>query len=60
VGLMGGGRMTPLGGATTVFLNDIDGTNKLEVRDADGFVVWSVDSKGNMSVKGRTQKVQPL
>lgn len=50
--------MRPNSGNPNVFqLSDITGHSKMEVKDADGFVVWSVDSKGNMRLRGSVMRV---
>ena len=54
---MGAGLMTPLGGAKVVQLNDTGGADRLIVKDSDGFTVFSVDSKGNVRLKGLVTRV---
>ena len=53
--LIGGGRITVLGGAKVVQLSSA--TDSLIVKDVDGFPVFSVDSNGNMKMKGRMSKI---
>ncbi len=57
MGSIGGGLITPLGGAKVITLNDTAGVDKLVVKDSDGFTLLSVDSKGNLKVRGSVTKV---
>lgn len=57
MGLLGGGLMTPLGGAKTVQLNDTAGTDAFIVKDADGFPMFKVDSDGNVKIKGKVMRI---
>ena len=57
MGLIGGGLVTPLGGAKTIQLNDSAGTDKLVIMDSDGFQVATIDSKGNLKLRGNVSKV---
>ena len=56
MGLFGGGLFTPLGGAKVIQLNDTAGADRLIVKDADGFTVLSIDSKGNLRMRGVVSK----
>ena len=44
-------------GNKTIKLNDTAGTDNLLVKDADGFSVFKVDSKGNVKAKGTISKI---
>lgn len=55
--MMGGGMMSPLGGAKVITLNDKSGADSLIIKDADGFVVFQVDSQGNLKLKGQVKRV---
>ena len=54
--MMGGGMMTPLGGAKVITLNDTAGVDGLIIKDADGFTVFKLDSKGNLKLRGQVTK----
>ena len=43
--------------ASSVTLPDRDGTSCFAVKDSDGFTIFKVDSKGNVSRKGRVDKL---
>ena len=55
--LLGGGNIGGMSGAKSIQLNDAAGTDKLIVKDSDGFTVFSVDSKGTMRLKGKVERV---
>ncbi len=41
----------------TIKLSDTGGVGRFTVEDSDNFPVWSIDSKGNERIKGRTQRI---
>lgn len=53
--MMGGGMMTPLGGAKVVQLTN--STDKIEVKDRDGFPLFRVDASGNVYWKGSVKRI---
>ena len=53
--MMGGGMMTPLGGAKVVQLTS--DTDAFIVKDQDGFEVAKIDYKGNLRIKGGVSKI---
>lgn len=55
--MIGGGKIGGLSGTKTIQLNDAAGTDKLRVKDSDGFEVASIDSKGDLRLKGSVRKV---
>ena len=55
--MFGGGSFGSLRKAKTIKLNDIAGSDKFEIKDSDGAVVFSVDSKGNVLCRGIVGKV---
>lgn len=38
-------------------LNDTAGTDGFEVKDADGFTVAKIDSKGNLKLRGKVTRI---
>ena len=57
MGLIGAGMITAIGGAKTMNLNDAAGSDKFQIKDSDGFVLFEVDSLGNLKVRGTIGKV---
>ena len=55
--LIGGGGIGQSNISKTIILNDIAGVDGLVIKDADGFVVFRVDSKGNVKRKGNITRV---
>ena len=55
--MIGGGKITPLGGATVVQLSDSAGVGKLEVKDSDGFTVFKVDSRGVVYTRREVRRI---
>ena len=55
--MMGGGMIGPTSGAKVLQLSDAAGTDKLIIKDSDGFTVASIDSKGNLRMKGSVMRV---
>jgi hypothetical protein len=57
MGKIGGGKISPMGGAKVVTLTDSAGTDALIIKDSDGFPVAKIDSKGNLKLKGMVGKI---
>lgn len=55
--MMGGGMIGPGTGAKTLQFSDAKGADKFEFKDSDGFVVYKVDSKGNLYIRGEVKKI---
>ena len=55
--LIGGGGIGQSNISKTIILNDIAGVDGFVLKDADGFVVFRVDSKGNVKRKGNITRV---
>lgn len=52
--------MTIIGGlrkTKTIVLNDILGIDELVIKDADGFPVAKITSKGDLKLKGGVKKI---
>ncbi len=41
----------------TIKLSDMAGVGRFTIIDQVNFPVWSVDSEGNMRIKGKTQRI---
>lgn len=55
MGLIGSGRITPLGGAKVVRLSSASDT--FEVKDSDGFPLFKIDGNGDMSLRGKVKRI---
>ena len=55
--MIGGAKITPLGGAKVVRLNDTAGTDEFIIQDADGFPIFKVNSQGTIKTRGGIQRI---
>lgn len=55
MGRIGGTRISSE--AKVIQLNDTSGVDKFEVKDADGFPLFQVDSTGNVKVRKTVSKI---
>ena len=56
MGLMGGGKFTPLGGSKDITLNDKDGVDYVAIRDNTGFPAIKLMSNGDIQMKGQVRR----
>ena len=55
--MIGGGKITPLGGAKTITLSDRLGVDEFVISDSDGFPIFKVMSNGTIKTKGGITKI---
>lgn len=55
--MIGGGKISVLGGTKTLTLSTSDGSTNFEIKDSDGFPIFKVDSKGNIYARGGVKKI---
>ena len=55
--MMGGGLIGPSSGAKGIQLSNSDGTDAFELKDSDGFVIFKVDSKGNIYTRREVRRI---
>ena len=56
MGLMGGGKFTPLGGSKDITLNDRLGVDYAVIRDNTGFPIIKFMSNGDIQMKGQIKR----
>ncbi len=58
MGMIGGGRIGYSNISKTIKLNDTAGVDEFIIKDADGFPLFKIDSKGVVKMKGaRIQRI---
>lgn len=55
--MIGGGSIGPSTGAKVLQFSDSAGVDKFELKDSDGFVVFRVDSKGNVYTRRGVMRI---
>lgn len=52
---IGGGKIVPLGGASTIQLTSSTAT--FDIKDVDGFPLFKLDANGNLYLRGGVKKI---
>ena len=58
--LLGGGRLGTGKISKSIRLNDSAGVDKFELKDSDGFVIFKIDSKGNVYTRRAITRIWNL